>query len=157
MKHVCLTVAVLAMAGCGGGENNQPAANASSTTEILPEETVPTIEDDGAATAATVSAAFPAPFEGRWGLVPGDCKEGASDAKGLMRVEGATLRFYEAQAKAEKLTIENPLRVSGEFAFSGEGQRWTKMVALTLGNGGNTLTRRETEPPADFRYTKCEG
>lgn len=149
--------AALLVAGCNGG--NAPEANVTntSTEAVPPDETVPAEPLANNSSVTATSAAFPAAFEGRWGLVPNDCIEGVSDAKGLMQVEGATLRFYESQGTAEKLTVASASKLSGEFAFTGEGQRWTKMVTLALADGGKTLVRTETEPPSELRYKKCEG
>lgn len=123
----------LGNAAAPGGSATEPAANT---------------------TAPRTESAFPARFAGRWGLVPGDCKEGASDAKGLMKVEGGTLRFYESRGVAERLTIDGD-KAWGEFAFTGEGQKWGKTVALTLTDGGKSLVREEDELPTPLRYNKC--
>lgn len=153
-------MAALLAAGCSGGNSAATNETNISTEAVPPDESMPaepTTNETAANSAATTSAAFPPAFEGRWGLVVNDCIEGASDAKGLMQVEGATLRFYESQGSAEKLTVASPTKVSGEFAFTGEGERWTKMVTLSLADGGKTLVRSETEPPSELRYKKCEG
>lgn len=160
MKEFVALSLLFAAAACGG-VTDQPANNTAdaSIEAVPPDESMPAdpVTDNASNSAATTSAAFPAAFEGRWGLVANDCIEGASDAKGLMQVEGATLRFYESQGTAETLTVASPTKVSGEFAFTGEGQRWTKAVRLSLEDGGKVLVRSETEPPSDLRYKKCEG
>jgi len=42
---------------------------------------------------------------------------------------------------------------SGTFAFTGEGQSWSKFEALKL--QGRDLVRTETNPTASFTYAKC--
>lgn len=99
--------------------------------------------------------AFPAAFQGRWGLVAKDC-DGGSAAKGLMRIEGNTVRFYESRGVTSGLDVDAPTRVAGEFTFDGEGQRWQNTQTFDLTSGGDTLVRSETDPAGSYTYKRCD-
>ena len=43
--------------------------------------------------------------------------------------------------------------ISGNFAFTGEGQSWSKYEALKIDK--QTLVRTEMNPTASFTYAKC--
>src|SRR3982751_35270 len=80
--------------------------------------------------AATVS--IPAALQGRWGLAPNDCTSTRGDAKGLLVVGPADIKFYESRATPVAAAQADADSISGDFAFTGEGQTWTKFEALDL-------------------------
>jgi hypothetical protein len=98
-------------------------------------------------------ATIPAALQGRWGLAPADCNPARSDAKGLLVITPGELRFYESRAVPSGNMAGDPNSVSGQFAFTGEGQSWTRFQALTV--RGGKLVRTESNPPASFTYAKC--
>ena len=121
-----------------------------------------TIEDGSApANVATTpagsnpspAAAIPAALHGRWGLTPGDCTSTRGDAKGLLIVSGDGLRFYESRATPVRNVQASADSVSADFAFTGEGQTWTKYQALALED--DKLIRTESSPMASFTYARC--
>ena len=59
--------------------------------------TLPAEPPAGAPVAPLADSVVPTDFQGRWALVPADCEPGRADAKGLMVIEGARLRFYESR------------------------------------------------------------
>jgi hypothetical protein len=99
------------------------------------------------------AAVIPAAIQGRWGLTPADCMPGRSDAKGLMLITSGELRFYESRAVPVADVTSDTDSMSGNFAFTGEGQSWTKYEALRVDKG--RLTRTETNPSASLTYAKC--
>ena len=99
------------------------------------------------------ATAIPPTLHGRWGLTPGDCTSTQGDAKGLLIVSASELRFYESRAKPTSNVETDDDSMSGDFAFTGEGQSWTKFQALKL--QGQDLVRTETNPSASFNYAKC--
>lgn len=109
----------------------------------------------GAGTSPVALQAFPASFQGRWGLVVADCEPGRADAKGLMEVGARSVRFYESRGAPTKLAQPAPGRIEATFAMTGEGQEWTAVQALTLQGDGKVLVREERDPPAALRYAKC--
>ena len=88
---------------------------------------------------------YPAAFHGRWGMVPGDCTSTRGDAKGLITIDGDSIKFYESKAHADQGDLQPPENFTGNFAFTGEGQSWTKSQNLKLTGSSNTLIRSETE------------
>ena len=96
---------------------------------------------------------IPAAFHGRWALTPRDCTSPNGDTKGLLIVAADSLRFYEAQAKPAGELKRTADSVSGDFAFTGEGQRWKKYEALELQS--NKLVRTESDPMRSYTYARC--
>ena len=96
---------------------------------------------------------IPAALQGRWGLTPADCTSTRGDAKGLLVVSADGLKFYESRAVPVAGSHGGNDSFGGDFAFTGEGQSWTKYQALKV--KGAVLTRTETNPGASFSYAKC--
>jgi hypothetical protein len=159
---------VTSMVACSGrdpvvaDEANNAAAAPSDVDVLPPDESVATPTDElgnGDAGDVNVSdadgagGAIPAAFQGRWGLTPADCTSTRGDNKGLLVVSGDNLRFYEAQARPQGNLKRTPRSVSGEFAFSGEGQNWKKYQVLELQAG--KLVRTESDPMASYTYARC--
>lgn len=87
-------------------------------------------------------------------MVEADCG-GGSAAKGLMVIDDKNVRFYESRGVTTGLAVEGPMRVSGDFTFDGEGQRWRNTQTFDLVSGGDTLVRSETDPAGSFTYKRC--
>ena len=163
-----LFAATLALAGCGSSD---PVAEDAENVTALPSidnvaggrDGVPSA--DGAppqntAAAPTVgppstgpAAAIPAALRGRWGMTPGDCTSTRGDAKGLLIIDGNGMRFYESAAHAVSNVETSDDSFSANFAFTGEGQSWTKYQALSLDD--DRLIRTESSPMASFTYARC--
>lgn len=120
------------------------AADAGNTTQGAPD-----------ATATRAEKGLPTAFLGRWGMVENDCDLSRSDTKGLVTVSPESLKFYESLGTLKSMEAVAPTEVKATFAFSGEGQEWTKTMTLKLENGGTTLVRIEQDPAATFRHKKC--
>jgi hypothetical protein len=104
---------------------------------------------------AEPARAIPAAFHGRWGMVPADCTSTRGDAKGLITIGPESIRFYESIARLTDVTGDFPENFTGEFAFAGEGQEWTRTENLKLTGSSNTLVRSEDEPKGSYTYTRC--
>jgi len=151
---------MLAIVACGGRD---PVADGANNTAGLPEINEPAPDatgapPDNAAPGENVAEAapivkIPVALHGRWGLGPNDCIPGRSDAKGLLTITDGDLRFYESRAIPGARVETDRDSISGDFAFTGEGQSWTKFQALKA--QGNQLVRTETNPAASFTYAKC--
>lgn len=124
---------------------NEPAP--SATGEPRGDATQP------ASGLPAAEAAIPVALQGRWGLTPGDCTSTRGDAKGLLVITGDRLRFYESVAVPDTNVDKGPESISGDFAFTGEGQSWTKFQSIKLQR--QELVRTETNPAASFTYAKC--
>jgi hypothetical protein len=159
---------VLAAAACGGSEPvddnaedaaglDQVVAEANATAEAVHEradETPPAPDGkDGEPAPAPPAPGdiIPAQYQGRWGMVPADCTSTRGDAKGLITVGDTSIRFYESTATLKERRPAVAISFSGLFAFTGEGQRWEKVMTFT--RAGDTLQRAEEE--GSFTYRKC--
>lgn len=103
--------------------------------------------------ASATAGQIPAGLQGRWGLTPADCTSALGDAKGLLVVTAGELRFYESRAVPSARAQVYGGSISGNFDFTGEGQRWTRYESLK--RSGDKLTRTETNPAASYTYAKC--
>ena len=97
------------------------------------------------------AASIPAQYQGRWGMVPLDCTGDPSIAKGLITIDGKTIKFYEARATLQEQRPAIATSFSGLFAYTGEGQEWTKVETLT--RTGDKLKRANDE--GSYDYTRC--
>jgi len=158
MKIVPVVFA-FALAAC---DRPDPVADNANNVEALPTVNEPAPNPTGAppANAASADGSVPAPagripaeVQGRWGLTPRDCTSTHGDAKGLLVVEPDRLRFYESRAVPSPGIEVAADSVSGNFAFTGEGQEWTKY--LTLERQGDKLVRTQRDPVATFTYVRC--
>ena len=100
------------------------------------------------------SARIPAALLGRWGLTPAACMPGGAGAKVLLVIAADELRFYESRAVPAADVVADSRSISGDFAFNGEGQSWTKYEALKVDK--QTLVRTEMNPTASFTYARCD-
>ena len=161
MKCVRVIAVAVALAGCGGRDPVDEQANNTAglpaSRENAPDATgAPPTNKANAAPSATAAfaAAIPTALQGRWGLSPADCTSTRGDAKGLLVITPTDLRFYESRAVPGSDTQASPDSISGSFAFTGEGQTWSKFMALQLQKDG--LVRTESNPSASFTYARCK-
>lgn len=149
---------VLAVVACGKNDPVDPKAAHASTA--LPDVKVsapstigePHKQTEPAQPLPAAAMKIPASLQGRWGLTPGACssKRGARD---LLIVTPDNLNFYESKAVPSGDVEADGNSISGNFAFAGEGQSWTRYEALNVEK--DRLTRTETNPTASFSYAKC--
>jgi len=160
--------AVILLSSCGGSE---PVVDEANNAAALPApETVNVSDPSGAPpppnsenppepattdNTATPAAAIPAMFHGRWSLTPGDCTSTRGDAKGLLIVSADKLTFYESRAVPKGNVQTSGDSFSADFAFTGEGQSWTRYQSLELQKGGK-LVRTESGPMASYTYAQCQ-
>ena len=157
-----LSIALTAgLAACGKPD---PVANgANAVTSVPAAANNATSSPSGGPPAQAVSppptrasaptARIPDALQGRWGLTPQDCTSTLGDAKGLLVINGGELRFYESRAVPSPGVAADSDSISGNFAFMGEGQSWTKFETFELRN--NSLVRTESNPAASYTYAKC--
>ncbi len=159
MRILIAAFAIAALSACGRPDPvADEAENAAALPTINQAEPSPTggPPANAAETAGTPSAAgrMPGALQGRWGLTPVDCTTALGDAKGLLVVNSEELRFYESRAVPAANVQTSANSISGDFAFTGEGQNWTKYQTLQLQDG--KLVRTERDPSASFTYVRCE-
>ena len=128
-----------------GGRDGVPSADGAPPRDIA-------AAPSPAAPAGPV-VPIPAALHGRWGMTPGDCDVASGAAKGHLVVAGDGLRFFESRAVPVSNAESSPTSFSADFAFTGEGQSWTKYQALSL--DGDRLVRTESSPMASFIYARC--
>jgi hypothetical protein len=160
MKRAFLPVVILTLAACGGPDpvahdEQDAAALPPPANQQAPSPTgaPPASENGTSGEPAAIAAPIPATLQGRWGLTPGDCTSTRGDAKGLLIVEPDRLRFYESRALPSPGVQVEADSISGNFAFMGEGQEWTRYESLE--RQGDKLVRTEREPVATFTYVRC--
>lgn len=127
---------------------DESAANDAAAANYAANDAAPRQTSDAAA-----STAIPAMFHGRWGMVPADCTSTRGDAKGLVTIAGDGLKFYESRARPAGNIKTSADSLSGDFAFSGEGQTWTRYQTLELQDG--KLVRTESSPMVSYTYVRC--
>ena len=108
-------------------------------------------EADDAGSEDPNQAFIPAQYRGRWGMVANDCQPGRDDAKGLITIDGKTVKFYEAVATLKEQRPAIATSFAGQFDFTGEGQNWQKVMTFT--RTGDALKRAEEE--GTFTYKRC--
>ena len=98
------------------------------------------------------NALIPSQYRGRWGMNANDCDPKQADAaKGLITIDGSTIRFYEARATLKEQRPAIATSFSGLFAFSGEGMTWEKVETLT--RTGDMLKRADKD--GTYNYKRC--
>ena len=164
MKQICsIALLALALAACQQSNDDNIAIDDTNTAngviETLPPDETVTNETtnvaDGNSVATSGALAIPAAFHGRWGMVPADCTSTKGDTKGLIIVDGTSIKFFESLGKLTKVTLNAPENFTGTFAFTGEGQSWTNSQNLKLTGSSNTLVRSETDVAQSYSYKRC--
>lgn len=133
--------ATLALSLVGCGATDQPQRDLA---EIAPD-----------APLEIVITQFPASYFGRWGMTTGDCDPAASDAKGLISVQGSLVKFYESVATMTSGKRETLHSVSGEFQVLGEGQKWKTSTRYRLSEDRQKLTRQDAGIDSPIAYSRC--
>ena len=161
MKRVPFISCALIIAVASCGRSDPVDKHAAKAAAPLPDVNAPAPSAIGEPHRNTEPAkplppptvSIPAALQGRWGLAPADCSGDPSAAKGLLIVSPGELRFYESKAVPAADVAADSNSISGKFAFTGEGQSWSRYEALELKK--NVLVRTETKPSASFTYAKC--
>ena len=164
-----LIAASIAMAVAGCAERDPVAEEAGNVAGLPSSDQVAGATDgnpsaDGSAPANVTTApaanpnpapaaAIPAALHGRWGLTPADCTSTRGDAKGLLAISAERLQFYESRAVPVANVKRGSSTFSADFAFTGEGQSWSRFQTLAL--QGEKLVRTESSPMASFTYARC--
>ena len=159
-SRLALTAAAAAIALAGCGTDDSPVAEHAN--EGVPPAEVAIANDARAADirnqsmmpGGSTDGPIPAPLHGRWGLTPRDCEAPPGSAQGLLVVTADDLLFYETRAEPIGNIEASGDSISGEFAFTGEGQSERRFQALQL--QGDQLVRTGNGPAGSFTYVRCE-
>jgi hypothetical protein len=156
----CLLLVVIAACGKHGPVANGADAVTSvpvpvNTATLTPEGAPPENESNFTPkpSEAGSAASIPSRLQGRWGLTPEDCTSALAQAKGLLVINAAELRFYKSLATPSSGVQADNQSINGDFRFSGEGEAWTRFESLK--RSGDKLTRTETDPAASYTYARC--
>lgn len=179
MTRILLPASLLLLAACSGGGGEDKAAPAPEETAAAPvvpdapatpaaptttaaEDYQPSPAEKPPAEAepgiGTGDKAIPAAVQGRWGLVAADCTSTKGDAKGLLTIDAADLRFYESHGELARIREKDAARIVADYKFSGEGMEWDRLMVLDVQDGGKTLIRRdygEGAAAGPMRYRRC--
>lgn len=159
MTKLLLAALPLALAACNQGETAGPGAEETAPPAAVAGTPAPSPAPGPADKVGIPEFGIPVALQGNWGLVPADCTSTRGDAKGLLRVSPTTLTFYESVGRLGPIKDRSDTSIRAEYAFTGEGMEWTRDVALTASDGGETLTRLDRggdKPGGPFTYTKCQ-
>lgn len=157
MRLALSITAALALAACGrpdavAEEENTASlpsvgTDAPSATGARPDNAIAT------PSGAVAAAAIPPSLHGRWGLTPGDCMT-SHGSEGLLTISANQIRFHESVAVPSAGVQTSANSISGDFAFTGEGENWTRHQTFELRDG--RLVRTDRDPIATFRYVRCD-
>jgi hypothetical protein len=149
--------AILVLAACT--DRREPAEDEQAGPTVLSEEAAASASSPSTEPGPReAQAGIPAALQGRWGLAPGGCSKQSAGAEGLLEVSADKLEFYESVAQLEEVKERDATAIRATFAFSGEGEQWTRDMALTARNDGRTLIRRDYGPdamPEPIEYQRC--
>jgi hypothetical protein len=98
---------------------------------------------------------FPKAYFGRWGMTVNDCAWGASDAKGLLSIQGSLVKFYESTGTMRNGKRETLNSVSSDFEMVGEGQKWQTHVRYRLVDDRQQLIRQDAGDAQEYVYQRC--
>ncbi|GGD65089.1 hypothetical protein [Croceicoccus mobilis] len=168
LTRTLAAAAVLALASCGpsaqdeenGGIDDATADMASddaASDDAASDDAPMPVEPDGGIGDGATGPGIPAAFQGNWGMNAADCEGGAA-AKGLLKIDGDTLTFYESVGTLAEIEQSRPGSLRADFAFEGEGMEWNRSMLLETADNGEALYRREYGDgavPGAFRYQKC--
>ena len=146
----------LMAAGCSREPQPEPIPSASQPDPAA--QVQPSAAASDAVRARPLSTDLPSAMQGRFGLVAADCTTTRGDDKGLLTVTAKGLKFYESVARLAEPSENGPNRVSGRFAYQGEGMEWTRKATLELKGDGQVLVLEEfgeDAVPGPRTYTRC--
>ncbi|MDF0599498.1 hypothetical protein P1J78_02030 [Psychromarinibacter sp. C21-152] len=107
--------------------------------------------------AAPAAAAEPLPetLIGGWGFTEDACA-GGPGAEGYLELTATEARFYESTGTLQGWAPEEA-GIVADFAFSGEGETWTRSIYLELAEDGATLYRIDLGEPRGIplAYIAC--
>lgn len=112
-------------------EEAPPAANVITPVESPPKIDTPPPE-------AAVAGLIPAAMQGRWTGAQDRCGDRSADLE--LTVTPDRLLFHESVGTVQSVTAGEDGRAAVEAAFTGEGQSWTRTLALRTSPDGKALT-----------------
>ena len=167
MRKSVLTAAALVLSACGRSDPvaDDPNAGAQlpSAAEVENATGIPATPNPsdggppvggGSQTGSSLpqaGASIPGFLRGRWGMSPADCT--TTGAPGLLVITDKELRFHESRAVPIGNVGGTKDSFTADFAFVGEGQKWTGFETLQIQD--RRLVRTTSSPMASYTYAKC--
>ncbi len=153
MRRYCLALPLLLVVGCNQSPDksaDQPGVVANILDQTLPNvqeappaanaitpvEPTPTIDTPPPEIAA--AGLIPAAMQGNWTGVQNRCGDRSADLE--LTVTPDRLLFHESVGTVTSVTPGDEGRAAVEAAFTGEGQSWTRTLALRTSADGKALT-----------------
>ena len=158
MQRILLAAAsaALALSACSKGQDPAAIKTDPALTEAAQ---IDAAEPASEGAAEQAEKSIPMAIRGRWGLVPADCTSTRGDAKGLIAIDAASIRFYESVGTLAKVDQRSETALKASYAFSGEGMDWQRDMTLALQPGGKVLMKQEFGEGAaagPYKYMHCE-
>lgn len=154
MHRLPLFAAALLAAGLALAACDDPPEGAQSGPENA--------QVNGNATASGAdtgqSGTIPVTLQGRWGINAADCTTTLGDDKGLLTIDGQTVKFYRSRATLETVNERSESSIDAAFDFTGEGMTWQRRMVLDAQDDGATLVRHDygdDAEPGPIRYARC--
>lgn len=146
MRHTLALLPLIALAACDKPAEKpevQPGVvtNISDRTERAPDVPPPvnaTVPTQSPAPDEQASGMIPAALLGRWTGVTDKCGDRMADLE--LNILPDQLVFHESVGMVEAVTPGDDGQLSVKAAFTGEGQSWTRTLALRTAADGATLT-----------------
>ncbi|MCA1748673.1 MAG: hypothetical protein ABR601_00420 [Parasphingopyxis sp.] len=127
-------IALLALAACSGGEEEQEAPAA----------------DPAAIEAEPVALeAMPEEFRGRWDFAIEDCDDPASEMR--LEIGADEVQFYESSADLTAIERTGETSLTVDHHFTGEGEEWNETLGYELSEDGERLTVSTPEGSLSIR------
>jgi hypothetical protein len=172
MMRWTMPAALLMLAACSGGQDEESGPEASSNIGPLqkaerpaPAE-APKAEAEADAPAAPEAGdsvdgkSIPPAIRGRWALKAADCTARRGTDLTALTIGASDLRFFESHGELAGVQKSDADSIVADYKFSGEGEEWDRRMSLELSDGGRTLVRRDEGEGAAagaMRYTRCAG
>ena len=172
MMRWTMPAALLMLAACGGGQDEETGPEASSDIGPLQKAERPAPVETPAADAEAEAPAkadpgdaadgktIPSAIRGRWALKAADCAARRGTDLTALTIDATNLRFFESHGELERVQQSDAGSIVADYKFSGEGEEWDRRMQLDLADGGKTLVRRDSGEGAAagaMRYTRCAG
>lgn len=172
MMRWTMPAALLMLAACSGGQDEESGPEASSTLGPLQRAERPASAETPTADAeaqtpakadpgnAVDGKAIPPAIRGRWALKAADCAAKRGTDLTALTIDATNLRFFESHGELARVRESDAGSIVADYKFSGEGEEWDRRMRLELADGGKTLVRRDEGEGAaagPMRYTRCAG
>ena len=172
MMRWTMPAALLLLAACSGGQDDESGPEASSNVGPLQKAERPapaeTPEADAEVKAPATAEAgdkvdgktIPPAIRGRWALKAADCAARRGTDLTALTIDATNLRFFESHGELARVQASDAGSIVADYKFSGEGEEWDRRMQLDLADGGKTLVRRDSGEGAAadaMRYTRCAG